>query len=194
VPLTPDYAVDRSFRVENLAARTHRGIPAIRCSGQSTFLQHPVFNRYHSETEMLRYIKRLESRDLSLTASMIPLGSCTMKLNAAAEMFPVSWPEFARMHPFAPINQTRGYQMLFEQLETWLAEITGFAGISLQPNAGSQGEYAGLLVIRAYHESRGEHASQRLPHPDLRARHEPRQCRHGRNECRRRRVRHQRQH
>ncbi len=122
----------------------------------SKFLQHPVFNRYHSETEMLRYIKRLESRDLSLTASMIPLGSCTMKLNAAAEMFPVSWPEFAKIHPFAPIKQTRGYQKMFEQLETWLAEITGFAGISLQPNAGSQGEYAGLLVIRAYHESRGE--------------------------------------
>src|SRR5208282_4410731 len=114
------------------------------------------FNRYHSETEMLRYIKRLESRDLSLTASMIPLGSCTMKLNAAAEMFPVSWPEFAKIHPFAPVRQTRGYQILFQQLEDWLAEITGFAGISLQPNAGSQGEYAGLLVIRAYHESRGE--------------------------------------
>jgi glycine dehydrogenase len=122
----------------------------------SKFLQHPVFNRYHSETEMLRYLKRLESRDLSLTVSMIPLGSCTMKLNAAAEMFPVSWPEFARIHPFAPIQQTRGYQKMFEQLETWLAEITGFAGVSLQPNAGSQGEYAGLLVIRAYHESRGE--------------------------------------
>jgi len=126
------------------------------CDRKSDFLQHPVFNRYHSETEMLRYIKRLESRDLSLTASMIPLGSCTMKLNAAAEMFPVSWPEFAKIHPFAPIKQTRGYQKMFEQLETWLAEITGFAGISLQPNAGSQGEYAGLLVIRAYHESRGE--------------------------------------
>ncbi len=126
------------------------------CDRTSEYLQHPVFNRYHSETEMLRYIKRLESRDLSLTASMIPLGSCTMKLNAAAEMFPVSWPEFAKIHPFAPIKQTRGYQKMFEQLETWLGEITGFAGISLQPNAGSQGEYAGLLVIRAYHESRGE--------------------------------------
>jgi glycine dehydrogenase len=126
------------------------------CDRTSDFLQHPVFNRYHSETEMLRYSKRLESRDLSLTASMIPLGSCTMKLNAAAEMFPVSWPEFAKIHPFAPIKQTRGYQKMFEQLETWLAEITGFAGISLQPNAGSQGEYAGLLVIRAYHESRGD--------------------------------------
>jgi glycine dehydrogenase len=122
----------------------------------ATFLKHKVFSAYHSETEMLRYIKRLESRDLSLTASMIPLGSCTMKLNAAAEMFPVSWPEFAKIHPFAPVKQTRGYQILFQQLEDWLSEITGFAGISLQPNAGSQGEYAGLLVIRAYHESRGD--------------------------------------
>jgi glycine dehydrogenase len=122
----------------------------------SSFLTHPVFNRYHSETEMLRYIKRLEARDLSLTASMIPLGSCTMKLNAASEMFPVSWPEFAKIHPFAPLAQARGYQILFQNLEDWLAEITGFAGISLQPNAGSQGEYAGQLVIRAYHESRGE--------------------------------------
>jgi glycine dehydrogenase len=122
----------------------------------SKFLQHSVFNRYHSETEMLRYIKRLESRDLSLTASMIPLGSCTMKLNAAAEMFPVSWPEIAKIHPFAPLGQARGYQILFQNLEDWLTEITGFAGISLQPNAGSQGEYAGLLVIRAYHESRGD--------------------------------------
>jgi len=122
----------------------------------SQFLSHKIFNSHHSETEMLRYIKRLESRDLSLTASMIPLGSCTMKLNAAAEMFPVSWPEFAKIHPFAPLAQARGYQILFQNLEDWLAEITGFAGISLQPNAGSQGEYAGLLVIRAYHESRGD--------------------------------------
>jgi glycine dehydrogenase len=122
----------------------------------STFLTHKVFNSYHSETEMLRYLKRLEARDLSLTASMIPLGSCTMKLNAAAEMFPISWPEFAKIHPFAPLKQTRGYQTLFQQLEDWLAEITGFAGISLQPNAGAQGEYTGLLVIRAWHESRGE--------------------------------------
>ena len=122
----------------------------------SPFLGHPVFNRYHSETELLRYIHRLESKDLSLTTSMIPLGSCTMKLNATAEMLPVTWPEFGKIHPFAPIEQTRGYQMLFEQLERWLAEITGFAGISLQPNAGSQGEYAGLLIIRKYHESRGQ--------------------------------------
>jgi glycine cleavage system P protein (glycine dehydrogenase) len=141
--------------IEELAKEVNSELPE-KFRRKSKFLQHPVFNRYHSETEMLRYIKRLESRDLSLTASMIPLGSCTMKLNAAAEMFPVSWPEFAKIHPFAPIKQTRGYQKLFEQLETWLAEITGFAGISLQPNAGSQGEYAGLLVIRAYHESRGE--------------------------------------
>jgi glycine dehydrogenase len=122
----------------------------------SAFLTHRVFNSYHSETEMLRYIKRLESRDLSLTVSMIPLGSCTMKLNATFEMLPVSWPEFAKLHPFAPLKQARGYQVLFQQLEDWLAEITGFVGISLQPNAGSQGEYAGQLVIRAYHESRGE--------------------------------------
>jgi glycine dehydrogenase len=122
----------------------------------SQFLTHPTFNRYHSETEMLRYIKRLEARDLSLTTSMIPLGSCTMKLNASAEMFPVSWPEFSKLHPFAPLKQARGYQTLFQQLEDWLSEITGFAGISLQPNAGSQGEYAGLLVIRAYHSNRGE--------------------------------------
>ena len=131
-------------------------VPYAICHRQSNFLQHPVFNRYHSETEMLRYIKRLEARDLSLTASMIPLGSCTMKLNAAAEMFPVSWPEFARIHPFAPLGQARGYQMLFQNLEDWLAECTGFAAVSLQPNAGSQGEYAGLLVIRAWHEARGE--------------------------------------
>ncbi|MDB6110890.1 MAG: glycine dehydrogenase, partial [Pedosphaera sp.] len=122
----------------------------------SEFLQHPVFHRYHSETEMLRYLRRLESRDLSLTTSMIPLGSCTMKLNATVEMFPVSWPEFGQLHPFAPLRQTAGYQALFQQLEDWLAEITGFAGISLQPNAGSQGEYAGLLVIREFHQHRGE--------------------------------------
>ena len=122
----------------------------------SPFLTHKVFNSYHSETEMLRYIKRLESRDLSLTTSMIPLGSCTMKLNAAVEMLPITWPEFGKLHPFAPLNQTKGYQTIFKQLEAWLGEITGFAGISLQPNAGSQGEYAGLLVIRGYHEKRGD--------------------------------------
>ncbi|HYD84573.1 MAG TPA: glycine dehydrogenase (aminomethyl-transferring), partial [Opitutus sp.] len=123
---------------------------------RSAFLGHATFNRYHTEHEMLRYIKRLEAKDLSLVHSMISLGSCTMKLNATSEMFPVSWPEFGKLHPFAPAEQTRGYQKLFRDLETWLSEITGFAAVSLQPNAGSQGEYAGLLTIRAYHESRGQ--------------------------------------
>ena len=123
---------------------------------QSSFLTAPVFHRYHTEHEMLRYIRRLEAKDLSLCHSMISLGSCTMKLNATSEMFPVSWPEFSRLHPFAPPDQTRGYTKLFTQLEKWLGEITGFAAVSLQPNAGSQGEYAGLLLIRAWHESRGE--------------------------------------
>ncbi|MBC7785263.1 MAG: aminomethyl-transferring glycine dehydrogenase, partial [Burkholderiales bacterium] len=122
----------------------------------STFLQHPVFNSYHTEHEMLRYIKRLESKDLSLCHSMIPLGSCTMKLNATSEMIPVTWPEIGRMHPFAPADQWEGYAAMFTQLEAWLAEITGFAATWLQPNAGSQGEYAGLLMISAYHESRGD--------------------------------------
>ena len=120
----------------------------------SDYLTHPVFNQYHSETELLRYLYSLQKKDLSLADAMIPLGSCTMKLNATAEMVPITWPEFGQIHPFAPIEQTQGYQILFKQLEDWLADITGFAGISLQPNAGSQGEYTGLLVIRAYHEAR----------------------------------------
>ncbi len=128
--------------------------PALQRS--SGYLTHPVFNSYHSETEMLRYITRLQSRDLSLAQSMISLGSCTMKLNATSEMIPVTWPEFGNIHPFAPADQTRGYQKLFRQLEGWLAEITGFHAISLMPNAGSQGEYTGLLTIRAYHESRAD--------------------------------------
>jgi len=143
------------FSASKLAEEADTRYPA-DLARTSNYLAHEVFNRHHSETEMLRYLKRLESRDLSLTTSMIPLGSCTMKLNAAVEMLPLTWPEFSRLHPFAPIEQARGYQTLFEQLERWLAEITGFAGVSLQPNAGSQGEYAGLLVIRAYHASRGE--------------------------------------
>jgi glycine dehydrogenase len=122
----------------------------------SDFLTHDVFNRYHSEHEMLRYLHRLQAKDLSLVHSMIPLGSCTMKLNATTEMLPVTWPEFAKIHPFAPQAQTRGYQDMFRQLESWLAEITGFFAVSLQPNAGSQGEYAGLMVIRAYHRAKGE--------------------------------------
>ena len=123
---------------------------------KSEYLTHPVFNNFHSEHEMLRYIKRLESKDLSLVHSMIALGSCTMKLNATAEMIPVTWPEFGQMHPFAPIDQTAGYQELFAQLRTWLNEITGFADTSLQPNSGAQGEFAGLMVIRQYHLSRGD--------------------------------------
>lgn len=123
---------------------------------KSEYLTHPVFNSYHSEHEMLRYIKRLENKDLSLVHSMISLGSCTMKLNATAEMIPVTWPEFGQMHPFTPMAQTAGYQELFANLERWLSEITGFAGTSLQPNSGAQGEFAGLMVIRAYHQNRGE--------------------------------------
>jgi glycine dehydrogenase len=122
----------------------------------SSFLTHPVFNQYHSETEMLRYITRLQSRDLSLAQSMIPLGSCTMKLNATSEMLPVTWPEFADLHPYAPPDQSRGYAELTDQLANWLGEIAGLPACSLQPNAGSQGEYAGLLVIRAFHAARGQ--------------------------------------
>src|SRR4029450_1690740 len=144
----------RDFDDDNL------GEPPIRIP-QSTirtseYLTHPIFNTHDTETEMLRYLKKLESRDLSLTTSMIPLGSCTMKLNATAEMFPISWPEISKLHPFAPTGQAAGYLDIFRQLEDWLAEITGFAAVSLQPNAGSQGEFAGLLAIREYHASRNE--------------------------------------
>jgi glycine dehydrogenase len=136
--------LDGDYRLPGALART------------STYLQHPVFSNYHAEHEMLRYLNRLQAKDLSLTTSMIPLGSCTMKLNATTEMLAVTWPEFASIHPFAPKEQWAGYSELFEELEAWLSEITGFAGVSLQPNAGSQGEYAGLLVIRGYHRDRGD--------------------------------------
>lgn len=124
---------------------------------KSNFLTHPIFNSHHSEHEMLRYIKKLESKDLSMVHSMISLGSCTMKLNATTEMIPVTWPEMGQIHPFAPSDQTQGYSEMISNLEVWLKEITGFSGISLQPNSGAQGEYAGLMVIRAYHQNRGDH-------------------------------------
>lgn len=132
-----------------------KAIPEQFCR-QSGFLTHPVFNRYHTETEMMRYLHRLEAKDLALNTSMIPLGSCTMKLNAAAEMMPLSWPEVNRIHPFAPEAQTEGYASLIAELEQWLAACTGFAAVSLQPNAGSQGEYAGLLAIRDFHRANGQ--------------------------------------
>lgn len=126
-------------------------------SRTSDFMTHPVFDLYHTEHEMLRYMKQLENKDLSLVHSMISLGSCTMKLNATTEMIPVTWPEFGQIHPFAPVDQAAGYHQMFEELVEWLSEITGFDSVSLQPNSGAQGEYAGLMTIRAYHQSRGDH-------------------------------------
>ena len=143
------------FSLNDLAEQVGSSIPST-FQRHSPFLTHPVFHDYHSEHELLRYMYRLQSKDLSLVHSMIPLGSCTMKLNATAEMVPVTWPEFSRIHPFAPSDQAQGYQLLFQQLEAWLAEITGFEAVSLQPNAGSQGEYTGLMVIRAYQDERGQ--------------------------------------
>jgi len=143
------------FAVEELADRVSVGYPP-ELSRRSPFLTHPVFNSYQAEHEMLRYIRQLETRDLSLCQSMIPLGSCTMKLNPTAAMLPVSWPEFSDLHPFVPPEQARGYLEMFGMLRRWLAEITGLPAISLQPNSGAAGEYAGLMLIRAYHESRGE--------------------------------------
>ncbi len=146
---------DAEVSITQLAGKTPTAIPeGLRRT--TPYLTHDCFTLYHSETEMLRYLKRLEDRDLSLTSAMIPLGSCTMKLNAAAEMEPVSWPEFSGIHPFAPRTQTQGYQQLLDELGGYLAEITGFSGISFQPNAGAQGEFTGLLVIRAYQRAAGQ--------------------------------------
>jgi glycine dehydrogenase len=147
-----DAGVDASSKVIDAA----RGTLAKHAGRTSEYLTHPVFNTHRSESQMLRYIFKLQGRDLSLAHSMIPLGSCTMKLNATSEMIPVTWPEFGRIHPFAPADQVKGYHVMYSQLERWLAEVTGFSAMSLQPNAGSQGEYAGLLVIRAYHHARGD--------------------------------------
>lgn len=144
---TPEITTEKS-----LTARIPEGLQR-----KTSYLEHEVFNSFHAEHEMLRYMKRLENKDLSLVHSMISLGSCTMKLNATAEMIPVTWPEFGQLHPFAPQEQAAGYYELFQNLRNWLTEITGFADTSLQPNSGAQGEYAGLMVIRAYHLSRGDH-------------------------------------
>lgn len=146
---------EHSLNMDTLAAEVAGSLPddLIRTDG---FLTHPTFNSYHSETEMLRYLRRLADKDIALDRAMIPLGSCTMKLNATAEMLPITWPEFSNMHPFAPTDQTGGYRVMIDQLESMLCAATGYDAMSLQPNAGSQGEYAGLLAIRGYHESRGD--------------------------------------
>jgi glycine dehydrogenase len=142
-------------QVAELDGEAKQGIPAA-LARSSRYLTHPVFNLYHAETEMLRYLRRLQAKDIALDRSMIPLGSCTMKLNATTEMQAITWPEFAEIHPFAPLDQVQGYRQLFDELESMLCAATGFDAVSLQPNAGSQGEYAGLMTIRKYHESRGE--------------------------------------
>jgi glycine dehydrogenase len=145
---------DHGLNVADLDAETlASGIPE-GLARSSPYLTHPVFNAHHSETEMLRYLKQLENKDLALNQSMIPLGSCTMKLNATSEMIPITWPEFANLHPFAPVEQARGYKAMIDELEAWLCAITGFDAICMQPNSGAQGEYAGLLAIHKYHESR----------------------------------------
>ena len=146
---------DHSLQVEELAAEIAEALPGDLMRTDS-FLDHPTFSSFHSETEMLRYLRKLSDKDIALDRAMIPLGSCTMKLNATAEMLPITWPEFSSMHPFAPADQTQGYRAMIDDLESMLCASTGYDAISLQPNAGSQGEYAGLLAIRGYHESRGD--------------------------------------
>jgi glycine dehydrogenase len=141
--------------VNFLEEPSHTTIPS-QLTRTSRYLEHPVFNKHHSETEMLRYINHLASKDIGLVHSMIPLGSCTMKLNSTSSMIPVTWPEFSNVHPFAPHDQVKGYHTIIKELEEDLCKITGFHSTSLQPNSGAAGEYAGLCVIQAYHESRGE--------------------------------------
>ncbi|WP_114325723.1 aminomethyl-transferring glycine dehydrogenase [Candidatus Colwellia aromaticivorans] len=153
--LGTNHGLDVSELDEKIIACGHSSIPASLIR-DTAILTHPVFNSYHSETEMLRYIKRLENKDLALNHSMISLGSCTMKLNATAQMIPVSWPEFANMHPFAPQDQVVGYKQMIDELADWLVELTGYDKVSMQPNSGAQGEYAGLIAIHKYHESRGD--------------------------------------
>ena len=138
------------------------------------YLTHEVFNTHRSETSMLRYLRRLSARDYALDRGMIPLGSCTMKLNATTEMEPVSLPGFADLHPFAPAEDAQGYRRLIDQLESWLANVTGYDRVSIQPNAGSQGELAGLLAIRGYHRANGEGERRRLPDPVVGPRHQRR--------------------
>lgn len=155
VILGAGHGLDVNALDAQIIAQASQSIPAALVR-QDAILTHPTFNRYQSETEMMRYIKRLENKDLALNHSMISLGSCTMKLNAAVEMLPVSWPEFANMHPFCPLEQAQGYTQLIEELSTWLVEITGYDAVCIQPNSGAQGEYAGLIAIKKYHESRGD--------------------------------------
>ncbi|MCG9964392.1 aminomethyl-transferring glycine dehydrogenase [Shewanella cutis] len=155
VILGAGHGLDVAALDAQIVAQGSQSIPASLVR-QDAILSHPTFNRYQSETEMMRYIKRLESKDLALNYSMISLGSCTMKLNAAVEMIPVSWPEFANMHPFCPLDQAKGYTQLIEELSSWLVNVTGYDAVCIQPNSGAQGEYAGLLAIRKYHESRGQ--------------------------------------